>query len=193
MSNSNNETWLTNYYSRIQSECALSIERRDRIARLCYMVLAAGIAIYVGFFANGSLVSPLGRFGLASGILFVLIRFFFQSMIAYGYFLRWRYLRERIEQYWMHDSPSLAEIKDDIAKYDHGKAMPKTKRSLIMGQIKSGFVLIFAVAATPLAIETYLEQSWYYCLFLACLVCYAVGEIYTFKSYDQMQYAGVMR
>lgn len=134
MPDSNHDGWLTNYYGRIQSECALSIERRDKVTRLCYLVLAAGIAIYVGFFANISLIPPLGRFGVIAGILFVLIRFFFQSMIAYGFFVRWRYLREQIERYWMrdkeNDAPTLKSIKDDIIRYDHSKAMPDTGRNL---------------------------------------------------------------
>lgn len=191
MPNSNHDSWLTNYYSRIQNECTLSIERRDRIARLCYLVLAAGITIYVGFFANISLVPPLGRFGVTAGILFVLTRFFFQSMIAYGFFIRWRYLREQIERYWMrdkeNDAPTLKNIKNDIIRYDHNKTLPKTKRSLIMGQVKSGFVLVFIAAIIPLGIELYLEQSWYYALILAGLIGYVILEYRAFKTYDQMQ------
>lgn len=191
MPDSNHDSWLTNYYGRIQSECALSIERRDRITRQCYLVLAAGIAIYVGFFANGIFVPPLGRFGVIAGIFFVLIRFFFQSMIAYGFFVRWRYLREQIERYWMKDkeddAPTLKRIREDIVRYDHDKALPDTGRNLVMGQVKSGFMLIFAVAAIPLGIELYLEQSWYYVPILAGLVIYVIIERHAFKTYDQMR------
>lgn len=191
MSDSNTDGWLTNYYNRIQGECALSIERRDKIMRLCYIVLAAGIATYAGFFADGSFITPLGRFALISGILMVLIRFFFQSMIAYNYFLRWRYLRNRLEQYWMKkdDCPSLKEIKDDISTYDHGKTMPNTGRSLIMGQAKSGFVLVLAPVVFLLVLELWLEQSWNYACILVGLVGYVIWEVYTFRGYDQMQHA----
>ena len=191
MSDTNTEGWLTNYYNRIQGECALSIERRDKIMRLCYIVLAAGIATYVGFFANDSAIPPFGRFVLISGVLIVLIRFFFQSMIAYGYFLRWRYLRKQIEQYWMKidGCPSLEEIKDDITTYDHGKTMPKTGRSLIMGQAKSGFVLVLAPVIFLLTFELGLEQSWNHVCVLVGLVGYAIWEVYAFKGYDHMQRA----
>ena len=189
MPTTNHENWITSYYIRIQSECELSIGRRDKITRLCYIVLAAGIAIYVSFFADSSFVPPLGRFVLVVGILIVLVRFFFQSMIAYGYFLRGRYLRERIEKYWMYGSPSLDEIKDAITAYDHGKAMPKTTRSLIKGQIAFGFGLIFIVAIILLIIELSFEQSWNHCLVLSGLVGYVSWEIIAFKRYDQVNYA----
>ena len=68
------------------------------------------MAAYTGFFADGSFVIPLGRFGLVAGVLFVLTRFFFQSMIAYGYFIRGRYLRTRIEEYWMNGKPTLRKM-----------------------------------------------------------------------------------
>ena len=187
MTDTNHEKWLTSYYNRIQSECELSIGRRDKITRLCYIVIAAGIAIYVSFFADGSSVPPLGRFALVSGILIVLIRFFFQSMIAYGYFIRGRYLREQIEQYWMWGSPSIDEVKKVITRYDHCKAIPKTKRSLLMGQINFGFGLMFVVAAILLTIELSLEQSWNHCLVLIGLAGYVSWETFTFKRYDQMR------
>ena len=187
MSDSSEGNWLTNYYNRIQSDCTLSIERRDRITRLSYMILAVGIAAYVGFFADGNFVIPLGRFGLVSGILFVLIRFFFQSMIAYGYFQRGLRMRTMIEQHWMNGIPSLDKIKHEIVKYDHGKAMPKTQRNRFTAQVKSGFILILAIPVIPLAVELHLEQSWFYYVILGGLVSYAVWEVYAFKSYDQMQ------
>ena len=187
MSNSNEENWLTNYYHRIQNECVLSIERRDRITRLSYMIVAAGIGAYVGFFADGNFVMPVGRFGLVSGVLFVLIRFFFQSMIAYKYFQKWLHLRTIIEQHWMNGTPSLEDIKESVKNYDHGKSMPDTDRNSFVAQIKSGFILILAIPIIPLIIELYLEQLWYYCVILNGLIGYAIWEVYVFKSYDQIQ------
>ena len=81
MSVSNEDRWLSNYYNRIVSDCTISFERRDRITNWSYAIIAAVVAVYAGFFADGSFVPPLGRFGLVSGVLIVLIRFFFQSMI----------------------------------------------------------------------------------------------------------------
>jgi len=183
----NNSNWINQYYYRIQNDCTLSIERRDRVTNWSYVILAAVIGAYVGFFADGTFVTSLGRFGLVAGVLFVLIRFFFTSMIAYGYFLRARYFRTRIEQYWMNDEPTLDEIKQDIEKYDHGKSMPPTGRNRFMGQVKSGYILILAIPIIPLAVEYYLGYSWYYCAIVAGLIGYAVLEVYNFKKYDQMQ------
>ena len=189
MSVSNEDNWLARYYNRIQNDCILSIERRDRITRLSYTILAAVTAIYAGFFADGSFVTPLGRFILVSAVLVVLIKFFFQSMIAYGYFLRGRYFRKKIEQYWMNNMPSIDEIKQDINKYDHNKAMPETERNRLMGQTRSGSIQILSIPIILLLIELYLDQSWYYCAILLGLVGYTFLEIYNFITYDQMRYS----
>ena len=181
--------WLGNYYHRIQNDCTMSFERRDRVTNWSYTILAAVIAAYVGFFADGTFVTSLGRFGLVSGVLFVLIRFFFTSMISYGYFLRARYFRTRIEQFWMDGNPSLNELKQDIKNFDHGKTMPKTGRNLFAGQIKSGFILILAIPTIPLAIELYLGHTWEYYTILLALTGYVILETYNFKKYDQMQYS----
>ena len=187
MSDSSNSDWLSNYYNRIQTDCTISFERRDRITNWSYAILAAVIAAYAGVFADGSFVIPLGRFGLVSGVLFVLIRFFFQSMVAYGYFLRGRYLRTRIEEYWMNGNPTLDEIKKDIETYDHGKKIPKTGRNRLVGQIRSGFFLILAIPTIPLAIELYLDLNWQYFIIIGFLAVYVLAEIYNFRSYDQAQ------
>jgi hypothetical protein len=187
MSSSNQDNWLSNYYNRIQTDCTISFERRDRITNWAYAILAAVVAAYAGFFADGSFVIPLGRFGLVAGVLFVLIRFFFLSMIAYGYFLRGRYLRTRIEEYWMNGKPSLEEIKKDIETYDHGKKIPKTGRNRLTGQIRSGFFLILAIPTIPLAIELYLDLNLQYFIIIGFLAAYVLVEIYNFRSYDQTQ------
>lgn len=187
MSKTNDDNWLSNYYNRIQTDCTISFERRDRITNWSYAILAAVLAAYAGFFAAGSFVTPLGRFGLVSVVLFVLIRFFFQSMIAYGYFLRGRYLRTKIEEYWMNKKPTLEEIKKHIETYDHGKKIPKTGRNRLVGQIRSGFFLILIIPTIPLAIELYLDLNWQYFVIIGFLIAYVLAEIYNFRSYDQAQ------
>lgn len=187
MADSKEPEWLANYYQRIQSDATLAFGRRDNITNWSYTILAAAIAAYVGFFGSGTLVIPLGRFALIAGVLFVLIKFFFQSMIAYGYFLRARYLRTRIEQYWMDSNPSLDQIKQDIKDYDHGKTIPSTGRNRFLAQVKSGFILILAIPTIPLAIEFYLKYHWEYVIILIALGIYVVLEIINFKKYDQMR------
>lgn len=188
MPDSNHDSWLASYYSRIQSECTLSIERRDRLTRLCYMVLAAGIAIFISFSMGDDPILSLGRFGLVVGISIVLTRFFFQSMIAYGFFHRWNHLRNQIEQNWMNGSPPLDKVKDTITEYDHKKAIPITHWSLIKGQILSGFGLILVVPIILLAIELCVEHCEYHYWVLGGLICYVIYEIVIFKTYKQMRY-----
>ena len=187
MSSSNENNWLSNYYNRILIDCTISFERRDRITNWSYAIIAAVMAAYASFFVDGSFITPLGRFGLVAGVLFILIRFFFQSMIAYGYFLRGRYLRTRIEEYWMNEKPSLEDIKNDVKTFDHGKKIPKTGRNRLVGQIRSGFLLILIIPTVPLAIELYFDLNWQYCVIIGFLVAYLLIEIYNFTSYDQMK------
>ncbi|MCV0367240.1 MAG: hypothetical protein K5798_08285 [Nitrosopumilus sp.] len=184
---SKNSSWLSDYYHRIQSDCVTSFERRDRVTNWSYTILAVVIAAYAGFFADGTFVTPLGRFGLVAGALFVLIRFFFTSMIAYVYFLRARYFRTRIEQYWMDGTPTIDEIKKDIKEYDHGKSQPKTGRNPFMGQVKSGFFLILIIPLAPLAIEFYIGMKLEYFAIIGALIIYILFERYNFKNYDQVQ------
>ncbi|EGG42070.1 Hypothetical protein Nlim_1085 [Candidatus Nitrosarchaeum limnium SFB1] len=182
-----NSDWLANYYQRIQADSTLALGRRDSVTNWSYTVLAATIAAYVGFFGIGTSVIPLGRFGLIAGSLFVLIRFFFQSMVAYGYFLRARYLRTEIEKYWMDNNPTLEEIKQNIKKYDHGKTIPTTERNRFLGQVRSGFILILIIPIIPLVIEFSIEYSWKYFAVIAGLAVYVLFEIYNFVTYDQMK------
>jgi hypothetical protein len=187
MTDSKEPEWLTNYYQRIQSDATLAFGRRDNITNWSYTLLIAGIAAYVGLFGTGTFVIPLGRFGLASGILLVLIRFFFQSMIAYGYFNRARYLRTKIEKYWMDNTPTLDQIKQEIKNYDHGKAIPSTHRELFKGQVRSGFVLILAIPTILIVIEFYLGYSWEYLAIVIGLIIYLLLEIKSFVKYPQMK------
>ena len=177
--------WLHTYHNRIQDECRFSLERRDRVTNWSYAILVASIVAYVGFFVDGTWVLPLGRFALVAGVLFVLIRFFFTSMLAYGFFLKWRYLRNAIEQHWMNNEPSLDKIKEYITEYDHGKSRPSVGRNRLVGQVKSGFFLILIIPLIPIGIEFYLDNSnVFYYIILAGVGLYAILEMYNFKKYD---------
>jgi hypothetical protein len=177
--------WLHDYHHRIQEECKISLEKRDRVTNWSYAILATVIATYVGFFADGTFVLPIGRFALVAGVLFVLIRFFFTSMIAYGFFLKWRYLRNAIEQHWMNNKPTINEIKQYITDYDHGRSKPIVDRNRLAGQIKSGFFLILIIPLIPIGIEFYLNNSnpFYYVIMVGIGI-YAILEMYNFQKYD---------
>ena len=177
--------WLASYHQRIQNECKISIDRRDRVTNLSYGVLIAIITAYIGFFADGSFIHPLGRFSLIAGGLFILIKFFFASMLAYAFFLKWRYLRTEIERYWMDGKPELDCIKRYIKEYDHGRARPQIDRNPLTGQLRSPLILILIVPLIPLGIEISLDCSNIsYWLIIAGIISYFIIEILNFTTYD---------
>jgi len=189
MSNSKNSDWLSNYYNRTKEDCKTSFERRDRVTNWSYTVLIGILAIYFGFFGEGIAVPPIGRFALLAITLFVLTKFFFQSMIAYGFFLRSRYFRTKIEQHWMNAEPTLDQIKIDIKKYDHDRSMPPTGRNRFVGQIKSGFILVLIIPTILFGLELFWSGGMdlrYYAI-LVPLIAYVIFEIINFRSYDQMK------
>lgn len=178
--------WLLAFYRRTQADADVSLRRRDNATNWSYVVMAAVVGTYAGFFADGSGVQPLGRFGLVAGALIVLSRFFFMSAIAYGFYQRSRYFRTRIEKHWMAGTPSLEEIASDITRYEHGRSAPPAVRGLLSGQIRSGAIIALAVPSILLLYEMSLEHSWERCLILVGLVVYAALEAFNYASYGQI-------
>lgn len=179
--------WLSSYYKRMLYECEISFRRRDNVTNWSYVIMAAVVGTYAGFFADGSNVPPLGRFGLVSGALIVLTRFFFMSTIAYGFYQRGRHFRKQIEKHWMRGTPDLDTIMSEIDTYDHGRSMPPTTRSVFKGQVTSGAVIVIAVPLILLTYELHLGSSWVHFLIILGLAAYAFLEACGYKSYDQMQ------
>lgn len=193
MSKIPNSDWLKDYYARLQSDITTSLGRRDNLTNWAYTLLGAVLAIYFGFFSEGASIPQFWRFALIVGMSVILIRFFFQSMIAYGFFLRWRFLKNKIELYWMKGSPTVNEIIDDIEKYDHGRAVPNTDRKrLLDGQIRSGFVIVLVIPAILILYEMWLVVSQpplKYTITLIGLGLYIIFDVINFLSYDQMKKA----
>ena len=174
--------WVAKYYERIITECRISIERRDRVTHWSYMVLGAFMVVYVGFAASTD-VDPILRFALTATILAIMTRFFFQSTIAYSFYLRGRHIRTKIEEHWM-DKPDIEEIKKEIRKFDHGKQNPATK-SRIVGQIRSGPLgLILPVI---LLVKDFDVGNTEYYVVLAFLIVYVFYEILNYVTYDQIK------
>ena len=182
-----NAEWLAKYYDRIVLDCRLSFERRNRTTHWSFVVLGVMVAIYAGSFVEGSQIAQLGRFGLIAVALFVMVRLFFMSAIAYGFYLKGRHLRTVIEKHWMHGDPSLDQVISDVTQYDHGKSMPDTGRNRFLGELYSGTFLTTVIPLIPLYIELSSYNDWRHWLIIVILVAYIIWEVYSFKRYDQMQ------
>ena len=176
------EDWVAKYYERIVTECRISFERRDRVTHWSYMVLGAFMAVYVGF-AAGANVDTVLRFALTATVLAIMTRFFFQSAIAYGFYLRYRHIRTKIEEHWMNKTDT-EEVKKEIQELDHGKRMPVEKSKIVVGQIKFG-LLSLALPAIPFAYDFAIGSFFWHYVILAALMGYVVYEIWIYAAYDQ--------
>ena len=188
--NSDND-WLKQYYSRIQNEVDTSLRRRDSVTNWAYSLLVATLAIYFGFFSESALIPQFWRFLLIVGLSVVLIRFFFQSMIAYGFFLRWRYLRKKIESFWMDGKPDIAIIILEIKEYDHQNSTPKTSRRRFWdGQIRSGFIITLIIPIMIFGYEVSLvfdNLPKEYIFAIVGFIAYVILDSVNFILYDQMK------
>ena len=182
-------SWLHSYYSRVQDDYKSSLTRRDTITTWSYSLLAATLGIYFGFFSENLLIQPSWRFALLVGLTIILIRFFFQSMIAYGFILRWRMIKTEIEKHWIKEISNVDQLKKIIEKYDHGKTIPSTGRNRLVGQIRSGFILILIIPVILIINELFIQNdvSLFHYGLLVGLAIYVALEIINFVTYDQMK------
>ena len=182
-------SWINTYYSRIQDDYKSSITRRDAVTTWSYSLLAATLGVYFGFFSENLLIQPSWRFALLTGLTIILIRFFFQSMIAYGFILRWRMIKTKIEKYWMQGNPTIDELKKIVEKYDHGKTIPPSGRNRLVGQVRSGFILILIIPVILIINELLIQNeiTLFYFGLLGGLTVYVILEIINFVTYDQMK------
>ena len=178
--------WLFAFYRRTQADADTSLRRRDNATNWSYVVMVAVVGTYAGFFADGSGVPPLGRFGLVAGALIVLSRFFFMSAIAYGFYRRSRYFRDRIEKHWIGGDPTLGEITSDITRYEHERSAPPAGRGPFAAQVRSGAVITLVAPSILLLYELSLGHGWEHCLILAGLAGYAALEAFNYATYGQI-------
>ena len=171
------DVWIGKYYERTTAERRVSFERRDRVTHWSYMVLGAFVGAYVILMVNDT--SSFWRFTLTATILAIMTRFFFQSAIAYGFFLRHRHRQTEIERYWM-DGTDFEKVRNVIREFDHGKHIPPKNK--FVSQLRSG-PLVFALPVLLLAIDFDVE----YYIVLILLVVYVSYEIANYATYDQMK------
>lgn len=175
------DVWISKYYERITAERRVSLERRDRVTHWSYMVLGVFVGAYVVLMVNDT--SSFWRFALTATILAIMTRFFFQSAIAYGFFLRHRHIQTEIEKYWM-DNLDIERVKKVIQELDHGRRIRATNKKIVVGQLRFG-PLGLALPVLLLIIDFVSGVEYY--VVLMFLVAYVLYEIANYAKYDQMK------
>lgn len=175
--------WIAKYYERIVTEGRVSLERRDRVTHWSYTILGVFMGAYVGLSTTSVDIDPALRFALTATILAIMTRFFFQSVVAYGFFTRHRYIRTKIEEYWANGS-DIKELKSCMQAFDHGKQLP-VKKNKIVSQIRSGPLGL--ILPTALLINDFEMGSVDYYVILIMLMVYVFFEILNYVTYDQMR------
>ena len=171
--------WIGKYYERTTSERRASFDRRDHVTRWTYMVFGVFVGAYAVLLSddNGSFL----RFVLTATTLAIMTRFFFQSAIAYGFFIRHRHIQTEIERYWMGNS-DIERVKSVIREFDHGRCIPTTTRKVVAGQLRSGAL---GLALPLFLLNDFVGGAEYYGV-LVLLVVYVSYEIVNYARYDQM-------
>jgi hypothetical protein len=183
------EAWLTRYYERLVEEYQFSLTRRDNITNWALTLFLAVIATYAVILTSQVVVSGFWKIALLLASLGLLVRFLSQSMIAYSFLRKWRYIENRIESHWASGQPSLEDIEVDIRKYDHGRHTPVSKWAMLWSQLRAGFLLIFIVLFGILYVELIGIPSItadYLVLFVG-FVAYLIWELVIFLTYDQLR------
>ena len=175
--------WVAKYYERIVAECMASLERRDRITHWSYTILGVFVGAYASFFAIDIDNNSAIKFALTATILAIMTRFFFQSVIAYGFFTRGRYMRTKIEKYWM-DKSDIKELKLLIKSFDYGRRLP-TKKNKIASQVRYGPLSL--ILPLILLIMDFEINNTEHCIVLIMLMAYVFYEILNYVTYDQMK------
>jgi len=184
-----NDDWLKEYYSRLQSESQFSSTRRDNATNWGLTVFLGVIATYAALLTSQTSLPSIWRILLLLAALALEMRFFVQSMIAYSFLRRWRYLEQKIESHWSTGKPTLAEIVTDVQTYDHGRRATVSKRDMVWSQVRAGFLLVFLALAALLLrdVSKLSEMSLKIWGVFIGLAIYFMWEIYSFLTYDQLK------
>lgn len=182
------EEWLKVYYSRLESENAYSLKKKDTFTNWSLIILVGLISIYFGFHGSEILNDDL-RFLLLTGFIIVLIQFFGNSLISYAYLRKWRYLTNQIDSYWMNGKPSMEKIQKDITTYDLGNKTIVGSKNIVSAQLRSGFHIILG---GPTALWIYelitIEQlTWLHGVGFVILGGFILYQILSLRSYDKLK------
>jgi hypothetical protein len=147
--------WLKDYYSRVQSEYEFSFSKKDNLTNWSLTILIATLGLYFGNFVGIGSFDSESRFAIVIGTLIIVIQFFVNSMLTYGFMKKWRFIKEEIEKHWMTGKPTLDEIKNYVVMYDHGRRLRSGWKEMLWAQLRAGFLLILAMPISLGILEIY--------------------------------------
>lgn len=184
-----NDDWLKEYYSRAQSEYEFSFNKKDNLTNWSLTILIATLGLYFGNFVGIGSFTSESRFAIVIGTLIIVIQFFVNSMLAYGFMKKWRFIKEEIEKHWMTGEPSIIVIKEHISTYDHGRRIKSGWKEMLWAQLRAGFLLILAtpISLGILEICSADHISQYHYLVLLVLGIYIGWQLFTTGIYDQFK------
>lgn len=180
--------WLKVYYSRLESENAYSLKKKDTFTNWSLIILVGLISIYFGFHGGKVLTEDL-RFLLLTAFIIVLIQFFGNSLISYAYLRKWRYLTNQIDSYWMNGKPSLEKIQKDITTYDLGNKTIVGSKNIVSAQLRSGFHIILG-GPTALWIYELIrinQLTLFHVIGFVILGGFILYQILSLRSYDKLK------
>lgn len=182
--------WLNNYYNRLQSEYQYSLNKKDLLTNWSLTIVVALFTIYFGLYNVVQVVVPWVKFALIVGTLVVLIHFFVNSLLAYGFLKKWREVREKIENYWItNDSELFNQIKKDLQTIDHGRRMTIGLSSVISSQLKAGFLVILLGPVILAIYEVHKAKEFGigYWIVIIFFIIYISWQLISIHRYDQFK------
>ncbi len=138
------EDWLKAYYSKVQALHDNSFRKKDTLTNWSLTILVAFFGIYFGILSGNinPIPDPNIKFILVTGFLIILGQFFSNSLIAYAYLRKYRYLIQKIDSRWITGIPTLEKIMKDITELDIKGQTNVGMREACRAQLKAGFAII---------------------------------------------------
>ena len=186
---SNDDSWLKQYHSRLQSEYEHSSNKKDTLTNWSLTIMLAMIGLYFGDFVGIDGYESESRFALVVGTLIIEIQFFVNSMLAYGFLKKWREIKEKIESYWMDGKPDLATLCKEIKELDHGRSSSTGWRAKIWAQLRAGFLIILGapIIISVIELHTVKELSIFHWYVFIVLGAFIAWELFISVNYDQFK------
>ena len=172
----------------MQSEWERAVNKKDALTYWSLVILLGIGTIYFGAATDFQIVG-WEKLALIIGTLIILIQFFVNSLLVYGFMKKWMHLREAIEKYWLDGKPTVDQIKQEVKKYDHGRELPVTVTRLVWGQLRAGFLPILVAPIIIATYELYKTPQLGYGHFVVFLILglFLVWQTLIFARYDQLK------